>query len=487
MTLRKALCLVFTLLLAVLLAVSCNNGSGTTEPPVVTPPTPEVKLLKIEIIDGTVDTECYVGMELDTSRIQLQATYSNKTRKTIEASDISIIAPADTSKEGQTMLIVGFGGLSTSLNITVNESFMTSISATGFESQYIYGSEISTENVVVTVNYINGTYETVPYGPGSGITITLPDTKIAGMSTIEINYKDMIKKSYDVEILDPIVKIELDSPHRTFVFKEGSDTETVKSILSNLGINAVYTSGAVEALDLNDVQVAYAQIDTSAITTEPKTFNISYQGFVIPGTYTVKAVSRFSALSLDPSNEFSTSYLPGQVVDPLSALKVKVVCSDGTTIDAVGEDELTIVGYEAIDTSKVGNYTLTVTYTKENDSVSATIPVNVYGIRSVSVTGVKTDYSVGDKFDDSFAGVTVTIVYENGTYAVVDYANKASNTDIVPSELTVTGSVDTEYANYYYISFKYYDVQSETIKIAVTIDTIPDTNPDGNVTEKAPI
>lgn len=485
MTFRKALSLVFTLLLAVMLAVSCNNGS-TNEPPAPTPEPPEVKLLKIEIVNGSVDTECYVGAELDTSRIQLQATYSNKTRKTIEAADISIISPADTSKEGQTMLIVGYGGLSTSINITVNESFMTGISATGFENQYIYGSEISTDNIVVTVNYINGTSEVIPYGPGTGIIITLPDTTVAGMATIDITYKEQITKSYDVEILDPIVEITLDSPHRTFEFKQGFDLATIKSVLSNLAVNAVYTSGTVKELDINDVQIAYGQIDTSEITNEPKTFNVAYQGYVIPVNYTVKPVSKFSSMTLGSNNEFSTYYLPGDEVDDLSALKVKVTCSDGSVIDGIGAELLTITGYEAIDASAVGTYTLGITYATETDAVTTTVAVTVYGIRSVSVSGLKTEYSVGDKFDDTFAGVTVTIVYQNGDVAVVDYANKDSSTDIIADQLTVVGNVNTDYANYYYIAFKYFDAQSEPIQIAVTTDILPDADGD-NVTEKAPL
>ena len=80
MTLKKTLCLVFTLLLAVMLAVSCDmGGTGGTEEP---PPAPQVTLTRIEVVEGTVDTECYTGMELDTSRIELRAIYSNGTRKT---------------------------------------------------------------------------------------------------------------------------------------------------------------------------------------------------------------------------------------------------------------------------------------------------------------------------------------------------------------------------------------------------------------------
>lgn len=484
MTLKKTLCLVFTLLLAVMLAVSCDfSGSGdggSTE----LPPTPEITLTKIEVVDGTVDTECYEGMEIDTSRIELRATYSNGTRKTIPTSEVTIISPADTRQAGQTMLIVGYGGLSTSVTITVNESFISAISASGFEEQYVYGSQISTENVVITVYYINGTSETIPYKEGVGISIILPDTNVIGLSTIQISYMNAVTKSYDVEIIDPIVRIELDNPHRTFEFKKGSDVSTIKSVMSNLKLNAVYTSGHTEVINFSSLAINYNQIDTSEFTTEPKQFNISYGGFTIKGSYTVNDVSRFTAMTLDATNTFVTEYLPGQTLNPLTNLKVKVLCSDGTSIDAIGAENLTIAGYESIDVTKIDAYSITVTYVDGDDGISMTIPVTIYGVSSVSVSGVKTTYALGDKLDNSFAGVTVTIVYENGETVVVDYASKEDNANIVPSALVTSGSINTEMAGFYTIAFKYFDVLSEEIRVTVSSTVLPDTNGDSNVTDK---
>ncbi len=482
MTLRKALCLVFALLFCAALAVSCNNTPSETPPA-----NNEVKLTRIEIIDGTVETECYVGNEIDLSGIQVRAHYSNNSKKTIATEELSIVSPPDTSKEGQTMLIVGYGGLTASVYITVNESFMTSISVKGFESTYVYGSTISTENVVITVNYINGTSVDIPYGPGLGIELTIPSTFIIGPAQIDVKYQDL-KKSVDTEIIDPLLSIALDTPYRTFAFREGYNQNAIKNILANLKVNATYTSGAVVVLGRDDVQIAYSQIDTTAPTTENKTFNIAYGGFMIQASYSVSGSSTFTALTLDPTNEFALSYLPGAVLDDLSKLKVKVVCSDGTTIDAVGIDneKLKITGYEDLDISEIGAHSFDVAYVDGDDSVALTVTLNVYGIKSVSVSGIKTAYSVGDKFDDTYAGVQVTITYDNGESVTVDFANKDSNAAIISDKLVVVGSVDTENPGYNYIAFKYIDTESEVIKIAVAYDIYPDTDGDSNVTEKAP-
>lgn len=486
MTLRKTLCLVFTLLLAVILAVSCdfgNAGGGTTEPPEPTPP--PVTLTRIEVIGGTVDTDCFAGAELDTSRIELNAIYSNGSRKTIPTSEVTIISPADTSQEGQTMLIVGYGGLSTSITITVNENFVSGISAKGFEEEYVYGSQISTDDVVITVSYINGTYETIPYGPGLGISIILPDTTVVGESSIQISYMNMVTKSYDVVITDPLVRIELDNPHRTFEFKKGSDKATIQSIMSNLKLNAIYTSERTELIDFSRLAINYNQIDTSEVTTEPRTFDISFGGSTIQASYTVKDVSKISALTLDTANDtFIKNYLPGQALSPLSDLKFKVLYADGTSINEFDEDKLTITGYDTIDVTKIGTYTITVTYKDGNDGVSMSIPVTVYGVSSITVEGVKTEYAVGDKVDESFDGVTVTIVYENGESIVVDYATKAENTNIVSDALTVSGSINTDIAGRYTIAFKYFDTLSAEIRVTVNQEVMPDTDGDNNLTEK---
>ena len=293
-----------------------------------------------------------------------------------------------------------------------------------------------------------------------------------------------VTKSYDVEIIDPIVRIELDNPHRTFEFKKGSDVSTIKSVMSNLKLNAVYTSGHTEVINFSSLAINYNQIDTSEFTTEPKQFNISYGGFTIKGSYTVNDVSRFTAMTLDATNTFVTEYLPGQTLNPLTNLKVKVLCSDGTSIDAIGAENLTIAGYESIDVTKIDAYSITVTYVDGDDGISMTIPVTIYGVSSVSVSGVKTTYALGDKLDNSFAGVTVTIVYENGETVVVDYASKEDNANIVPSALVTSGSINTEMAGFYTIAFKYFDVLSEEIRVTVSSTVLPDTNGDSNVTDK---
>ena len=480
MTLKKILYLICTILFTMALAVSC----GPEEDPGNNPPPPAVELTKLEITSGSVATQCYVGDTVSTTAISGVATYSDGTTKNLVASDFTVISAPDTSKAGSTTLVVGYENKSASVTITVKEHVVSSMTITGLSTEYVFGTEISTANLAINVTYVGGKQETITYSENSGITLTLPNTRVIGDAVIQVFFLGK-KATFNTEIIDPVASIELDTPHRTFVFNKNSIRSVVESVLANLAINAVHVSGKKELVTYEHLTVNFDQIDTATLTTDPQSFEVSYEGFKTTATYTITEGPKFSALTLDPANTFKTSYLPGATLDNITALKVKAILSSGHTIDAVGTDSeyLKVVGLESIDTMIPGVYNLTVTYTDDEASISMQLPVTVYGVTDITVTGIKTNYKIGEAFDSTYTGVTITIVYENGDNVSFEYADIAEAA-IILSEFEICGSVNTSIAGKYSISFKYLDKESNVINIYVKATIIPDTDGDENVTDK---
>ena len=123
MTLKKTLCLVLTLLLTIVCAVSCNPQEDPGK----------ATLTKLEIDPLSIATDCYVGGTINTSTIKAIATYSDGTIKEIGADSLTVVAQPDTTTAGQTTLTVSYGGKNASIIITVNENTFTSISISGLE------------------------------------------------------------------------------------------------------------------------------------------------------------------------------------------------------------------------------------------------------------------------------------------------------------------------------------------------------------------
>ena len=75
----------------------------------------------IEIVDGSVATECQVGDTLDFSGIKVKITYEDGTTKEIGYSDVQI-SPVDTSTAGEKTVTVTYDPMKTN-NETLVKAF----------------------------------------------------------------------------------------------------------------------------------------------------------------------------------------------------------------------------------------------------------------------------------------------------------------------------------------------------------------------------
>lgn len=483
MTLKKSLCLILTLLLSIVCVVACTPNEPT-DPPKAT-------LTKLEIDPYSVANDCYVGDKLDITTISVTATYSDGTSKVLSYDDITVNSFPNTEEDGETSLVITYDGKSATLPIIVNEVTLKSITPIGFQDSYIWGETISIENVKLRLSYTNGTSKEIPLSEAkaNGANVTLPNTKIITEGSEE---KAMLSVSYlgktftmAVDIINPIVKIELDSKWRTFAFKYNATESQIENALSNVKVYAIHANGEKVEKSFSDLTIYYNEIDVTQPTQEQKSFTIKYSIFTVTATYTVSQAPEYIGIGFGTGHSFKNRYLPGETIDSLDTIKVRVIKADNTEIDEipVGEN-LTVVGYDAIDTNVPGVYTLTLVYTDaDGESISFVEKIVISAVKSVSISGFNTDLAIGDKFDSTFESFNVTVEYDDGTVLEFLYKDRTEAQGILADEVKINSNVDTSKAGSYIVTVEYLE-SSSYVTVSVNENDIPNTDSDNNVTDK---
>ena len=148
---------------------------------------PTKVLESIEVTTEPTKTEYYVDEVLNTTGMVVTATYDdssteNVTSKCIYTVDTSTVG----TKEVQVSYTYGDVTKTTSFNITVSEPTfaLESITLSGtYKTEYKLGEEFSSEGLVVTAHYDNGTSEEV-----IGFTLSGYDMEKAGTQTVTVSY-----------------------------------------------------------------------------------------------------------------------------------------------------------------------------------------------------------------------------------------------------------------------------------------------------------
>ena len=393
-----------------------------------------------------------------------------------------------TEEKGEFSLVVGYGGKNASIAIAVNENTLSTITVSGIEDTYNYGDVIDFSAFTINLRYIDGSTVPMSYDEAveAGLTVSNIDTTKVGATEITFVLQGKTR-TYDIEILDPIGRIEIDNANRYFELKKDSDATEIRSRIETLAIKAVRYSGAYDMIPFTSLNIDYADIDVSAASAEMKYFTVSYMGFSTEIPYKVVDAMKYKKLVIDESSTFKTLYLPGESLVSLDTLKVRAILSaDDSSTDVIGSDNLLVTGYDAVDLNTAGVYTLIITYTDEGgNSIAARLDVEVCSIVSLSLSGFATEIARGDAFDTTSASFDVTIVYSNGTSITFKYADRYSQ-PILADKLVVVNSVNPDTPGRYGISVEYLGVQ-KLYDVGVKNNIVPDTDGDSNVTEKAPL
>ncbi|NCA66684.1 MAG: hypothetical protein EOM87_01320 [Clostridia bacterium] len=115
-----------------------------------------------------------------------------------------------------------------------------------------------------------------------------------------------------------------------------------------------------------------------------------------------------------------TTYIMGEDLD-VTGGKISVNYANGKS-DIVKITESMVTGF---DTSSIGTRSITITYTKSGGSFSTTQEIRTIGVKastiSIATAPVKTSYAVGESI--TLAGISVDVIYNNGTTGTVGIAS----------------------------------------------------------------
>ena len=105
---KRIIVLILSILTLTLFVTACTDN------------TTDAAVKSIEIVNGSVATECNVGDTLDFSGIKVKVTYEDDTTKEIGYSDVQI-SPVDTSTAGEKTVTVTYGEATAEFKVTVKE------------------------------------------------------------------------------------------------------------------------------------------------------------------------------------------------------------------------------------------------------------------------------------------------------------------------------------------------------------------------------
>ncbi len=264
----------------------------------------------------------------------------------------------------------------------------------GFNSWYdndSYGTSYRDVHVSLT----NDTHIT---GTGENITLTITgSTNSLYINSYTITYGDPSGGSVDPE---EVVLSSISASGMTTTYEVG-DTFSFDGVLK-----ATYSDGNIETVIPDSVSTP----DMSTSGNKTITLTYSSEGVTKTTSYIIYVVAKQLVLSSIELNGQTTSYYVGDKFTFTGTCTARYE-------DTVTSKNVTPTSVSSPDMTTAGNKTITVSYTENGVTKTATYTINVQTVTLTSITlgGLTTEYYVGD----SLVKPTVTASYNNGTTAVV--------------------------------------------------------------------
>ena len=320
-------------------------------------------LTKIEITTNPTKTEYTEGEKFDKAGMVVTATYSDNSTETI--TDYTY-TPTESLTTNDTTITIKYEDKTTTLNITVNpkavEKTLSKIEITTNPTKMVYteGESFDPAGMILTAVYSDNSREIVTsynYEP-AGI-LTTNDTTITvkyqgktATLNITVNAKTEPKTLDRIEVTN--------RPNKT-KYKVGEKFDKTGMV-----ITAVYTDGSNE--DITD----YTYTPTGALKETDRTIEITYQGKTTNVNITVEPniiTKTLKGIEIT-TNPTKTTYTIGETFDK-TGMVVTAIYTDGT--------RSVITNYNCFPvTALTANHTrITVSYTEEGTTVTATIPIEV--------------------------------------------------------------------------------------------------------------
>ncbi len=343
-------------------------------------------------------------------------TFSDDTKKTLEAKDFSSISTIDTSKAGSQKLTVAYEGLETFVYVEiVGVSSLEVIS--GVSNEVLKGAALDASRIRVSVKYTDNTTDVVG---ADVLTLGAVDTTTAGEKKLSVTYLDK-SIEYAVKVCE-VTSIRVDGI--------AGSVQSGKPIdISQMKVYGIYNDTAKTAVELTDgtVTTNIDQIDKNS--TEAKTLTVTYNGSY--GQFTKDVIIYATAPELvdieirnfDPEVLLNAAYNTASVV---------VYANYGNETSA----RITSFDMTPVATSEAGDVSFTVTY----QGKSATKTVKVCAITSLRIDNAPLYVPSGEEIN--IDGMKVYGVYNDTAKTAVELTDGTITTNI--NELNTTYIDSTE-------------------------------------------
>ena len=347
----------------------------------------EVTLTGIKIVSGSYPSSVNVGATYEAPDLQVEALYSDGSKKPVKASDLEIILPSTTAS-GDAELTVKYGGFTDKVTVKVNGATRITVVAGTLASEIFVGGNFDTSRLQVTVTLSDGTQVIVP---GPELTLGTIDTTKIGDQKLSISYLGYTYE-HTVKVIG-VTGIKVNA---------GSVATSVKVFgtldISNVTAKAIYSNGIERPLASAELTVE--PFDTT--TAGEKELVVKYGDLVDKVTVNVIGVKSISVVR----GTLVSEILKGEAID-ISALKINVTFTDNTT-DVVSVEKLNVT---VPSTNEAGEKNVEIKYLDGTYNAK----VNVYYLASIKVTegSVATSVKVFGTLDTS--KVTAKAIYSNGT------------------------------------------------------------------------
>ncbi len=423
----------------------------------ITVNTPAASLTGIQILSGSAEATAKLGAVYSTANLQVEALYSDGSKKPIDRNDLEITLP-DTTSVGEKKLTVKYQGYETSLTVTVTGVTSMTVVANTIDSEIYIGTSLNTSNLKVLVTYSNGETKTVE---AVNLTIGAIDSSTAGEKKLTIAYEGFTYQ-YTLNVYGP-TSIKLNSG--TF------DTKVLvggKLNLSGISAQVSFSNGTAKTVHLSDLEIT----DISTAAAGKQKLTVKYGTAETEAEITVVGVKEMTVIGV--KNEI----LAGETLDT-SSISLSVKYTDDTT-EVVTKGITT----STVNSSTAGDKKLSVTYLDKTIEYN----VKVLGINSLALYGVPASVNVGEAHDLSH--MTAELIYSATKKVSVNISDltitnininlpgkqifKAVYTDAILGDITATvevlviGVSEISITDYPLYTKAGHDVDTSLVKFKVT-------------------
>ncbi|MGN0484247.1 MAG: bacterial Ig-like domain-containing protein [Lachnospiraceae bacterium] len=407
---------------------------------------------KIAISKKPTKVEYIQGEEFKSDGLSVKVTYNNGKTATVSASKVKVTG-FDTNKTGTQKLTVTYEGKTTTFTVTVKEAAVKAagITVKNFATDLTVGqswADIKEQIKVYTID--ENQKELADVTADAKINDSAVDTSKAGSYTVTITYGDFkYEATVTVKEADPV------APKAVGIIVTGAPQSLVQgadsiAALQNL---KVYTIDENHN-QIEDVTAKSTIPDIDTTTAGDKTVIVSYGSFT--ASFTVKVIEKAPEEDKEPVNIKITA-TPDTIplgTDPSQvAFTVVTIDKDGKAIEDVTE-KATI---DKLDTSTLGEKTITVTYDRFSAFVKVKVTAPVVAFAKLTVTGVPASIDFGADWDAIKKNIVVTAVDADGknattvtdaVFSTVDTkkAGKQTVTVTSPSYEGIQGTFDVNVA-----------------------------------------